>query len=574
MSDIFVYIIIVATAVISYFIYKIIKKKRVRAKLLKDIEDLWGKPPVRHYKDGEIKSIASYFNNMKTNSESKYVIDDITWNDLDMESVFKRINSAASTIGEEYLYSFLRLPQEKPEALNEINSLVNLISSDDNLRRTLQYELTCLGIRSFTHVSDYFTSNSLHSKKASNKYKLLSAALLLSPLILILNPVVGLISIISFFIINITVYNKAKSVLSSQLEALGYMVNLLGYARRISNIKIDKTFSPSFINCITNLKITTKSIKALSVNSFYTFFYKTEDPFMEYIKVVLLGELIAFESLLIKINKHKAEFQRIFEIVGYLDTVITIASYRKSLNYWCVPELTKMNFSNENTNINTKQPSIKFKDAYHPLIKNPVFNSLSTTSSILLTGSNASGKSTFLKMTAINAIFAQTICTCLAKEYSSSIFMIFSSMALKDSIENNESYYIAEIKSLKRIFNSLTPEMPCLCFIDEVLRGTNTVERIAASSQVLHELSKLNCLCIAATHDIELTSILKNDFENYHFQETLSDNTISFDYTLYNGKSKTRNAIKLLKFIGYDEKLVSSAENRAKSFEETGTWAI
>jgi DNA mismatch repair ATPase MutS len=262
------------------------------------------------------------------------------------------------------------------------------------------------------------------------------------------------------------------------------------------------------------------------------------------------------------VNKYKAEFHKIYEVVGYLDSIIAITSYRKSLDYYCVPELKNY------------QTFLKFTDAYHPLIKKPVANSLDGSMSILLTGSNASGKSTFLKMAAINAIFSQTINTCLAKEYSSSYFIIYSSMALKDSIANNESYYIAEIKSLKRILDSLSPDIPCLCFIDEVLRGTNTVERIAASSQVLHELSKRNCLCIAATHDIELTSILQNDYENYHFQESLTDNDIVFDYIIYHGKSTTRNAIKLLKFMGYEDQIVLNAEDRAKRFEKSGSWTM
>lgn len=157
-----------------------------------------------------------------------------------------------------------------------------------------------------------------------------------------------------------------------------------------------------------------------------------------------------------------------------------------------------------------------FRDIYHPLIKKPVLNNGDFPKGVLLTGSNASGKSTFIKTIAINAIMAQTIYTCLAKEYSSSYFIIYTSMALKDDIHSSESYYIVEIKSLKRILDAIYNYIPCLCFVDEILRGTNTVERIASSCEVLKKIASENTLCFAATHDVELTYMIEGAFKNYH----------------------------------------------------------
>lgn len=97
--------------------------------------------------------------------------------------------------------------------------------------------------------------------------------------------------------------------------------------------------------------------------------------------------------------------------------------------------------------------------------------------SILLTGSNASGKSTFLKTVALNLIIAQTICTCTAQKFESDFYHVMTSMALRDSLDKNESYYIAEIKAMKRIMD-VDRNIKVFCCIDEILRGTNTVERI------------------------------------------------------------------------------------------------
>ena len=184
-----------------------------------------------------------------------------------------------------------------------------------------------------------------------------------------------------------------------------------------------------------------------------------------------------------------------------------------------------------------------------------------------MTGSNASGKSTFLKAVAINALLAQTIHTVCAKKYRSNYFRIYSSMALRDSLLQGESYFIVEIKSLKRIFDGVEEGgVPVLCTIDEVLRGTNTAERIGASTELLKELSKKGALCFAATHDLELTTLLEGELDNYHFEEMVEGTDIAFPYLLTKGGAKGRNAIKLLKAFGFDEELVEKAEKLAGGF--------
>ncbi len=244
--------------------------------------------------------------------------------------------------------------------------------------------------------------------------------------------------------------------------------------------------------------------------------------------------------------------------------MISVASYRSSVAFCTEPELHSLSPG--------AARALAFRDICHPLVANSVSNSLSTDRCVLITGSNASGKSTFLKAVAINAIFAQSISTCLAREYSSCFYAVFTSMALKDNVRDGESYFVAELKSIKRILDYLNAQVPSLCLIDEVLRGTNTIERIAASSQVLLHLSRHNCICLAATHDIELTYILNSHFLNLHFQETIADNKIVFDYQLREGRASSKNAIKLLSMMGYSDAIVKEAELRATHFLTHGVW--
>ena len=133
---------------------------------------------------------------------------------------------------------------------------------------------------------------------------------------------------------------------------------------------------------------------------------------------------------------------------------------------------------------------------------------------------------------------------------------------------------MVEIKSLKRILDAVSGETPVLCFVDEVLRGTNTVERISASSKILESMAGKNVLCFAATHDIELTSLLEGLYANYHFEEQVEEGDVSFSYRLEEGRAGSRNAIRLLGIMGYDERIIQDAEEMAERFARTGEWRL
>ena len=146
-----------------------------------------------------------------------------------------------------------------------------------------------------------------------------------------------------------------------------------------------------------------------------------------------------------------------------------------------------------------------------------------------------------------------------------------SAMSVHDNILAGESYFIVEIKSLKRILDVMGDNM-VYCFIDEILRGTNTIERISASSAVLRNMEGKEALCMAATHDIELTRMLADCYINQHFGETVDEAGIHFDYILKEGPTQTRNAIRLLSQMGYEPEVITQAQESARKFETTGSW--
>jgi len=269
-------------------------------------------------------------------------------------------------------------------------------------------------------------------------------------------------------------------------------------------------------------------------------------------------DIIKFNTMLVELIKYEKEVDRMISTLGYLESSIAIGAFRASMPVTCVPKFTK---------------GITMEKVYHPLIPNAISNTISVNKGVLLTGSNASGKSTFLKTIAINALLAQSINTCTAETATTDFYRIYSSMSLRDDLMNGESYYIVEIKSLKRILDAVAKGgAPVLSFVDEVLRGTNTVERIAASTQILRSLAKPNIISFAATHDIELTHLLEKDYDNYHFVEEIKDGDILFDYQLLTGRATTRNAIQLLNIIGYEQSIIEEATKMAQEFVVDGVW--
>jgi DNA mismatch repair ATPase MutS len=282
---------------------------------------------------------------------------------------------------------------------------------------------------------------------------------------------------------------------------------------------------------------------------------------LEYLKMFFHIDLIIINHLIEFFKENVTQVEKMRKILGNIDASIAAGSYRLSLAKSCEPDF-----------VDEGSACLEVKDCIHPLVENAVANSIKTDGPILLTGSNASGKSTFLKTVAISALMAQTLGYVPASYYRATRFEIFTSMALSDSILSGESYFMVEIRSLKRILDAKKDGKPVLCCIDEVLRGTNTVERIAASTHILKSLKGKAYIPFAATHDLELTHILEGEYANYHFDEEITDNDVRFNYMLREGRTGSRNAIKLLGLMEYDRNIVDDAGRMVDDFLSSGKW--
>jgi DNA mismatch repair ATPase MutS len=183
---------------------------------------------------------------------------------------------------------------------------------------------------------------------------------------------------------------------------------------------------------------------------------------------------------------------------------------------------------------------------------------------LLITGSNMSGKSTFLRTIGATAVMAQTLNTCLAADYAAPVFNVRSCIGRADDLASGRSYYIAEVEALLELVRASAQAAMHLFLLDELFRGTNAVERIAAGRAVLlalvADVGRISPhVVVAATHDGELVDLLPDRYAAYHFGDAIGPDGLTFDHRLRPGPATTRNAIALLRIHGAPDDLVRRA---------------
>lgn len=179
----------------------------------------------------------------------------------------------------------------------------------------------------------------------------------------------------------------------------------------------------------------------------------------------------------------------------------------------------------------------------------------------IITGSNMSGKSTFIRMIGLNALLAQVGCAVTAESMRLTPLRLLTDLRARDDLSLDASYFLAEVRQLRRMLLPPPGEAPVLGLIDEPLRGTNSAEQVAASVAVVEHLLDSGHLFLIATHDFKLTELADGvRAANVHFQEDLDQSGLVFDYKLRPGPATTRNALRILEREGYPQSVVERAK--------------
>jgi DNA mismatch repair ATPase MutS len=270
--------------------------------------------------------------------------------------------------------------------------------------------------------------------------------------------------------------------------------------------------------------------------------------FYEYVNLLFLFDVNAFVFAIETLGAQRDVMRRMFEAIGYLDVVQSVAVWRAELPGWTTPDFTE------------PRKALHVEGLVHPLLTDPIANDLDVRdTSVLITGSNMSGKTTFVRAMGVNAVLAQTVHTVCATAWRAPMLRVRTSIGRADSLIEGKSYYLTEVESVRELLRAKERGEQHLFLLDEIFRGTNTTERVATAYAVLSHLNRGDDLVLVATHDIELVALLGSSYASHHFREEIVDGALTFDYRIHAGPSSTRNAIRLLEFMEFPEQIVADA---------------
>ncbi|WP_066496661.1 MutS family DNA mismatch repair protein [Abyssisolibacter fermentans] len=235
------------------------------------------------------------------------------------------------------------------------------------------------------------------------------------------------------------------------------------------------------------------------------------------------------------------------ETIGEFEALSSLANIRYDNPDWTIPKIID------------KPNYIVAKGIGHPLLTDKrVCNDVEiddSTKVLLITGSNMSGKSTYLRTVGINMVLAYAGAPVCAKDFCCSIFSIYTCMRVRDNLEKNISSFYAELLRIKEVVDA-SKEKKIFFLLDEVFKGTNSYDRHEGAKILINKLLNNKAIGLVSTHDLELEVLEKESnkrIKNYHFEEYYKNNKICFDYRLKPGISTTRNALYLIKMIGIDD---------------------
>jgi len=552
----YLFLIVASTglAAILYWFYKRYQQKKQQRQHL---EESWGRQKKRKYDWDQVRA----YHDLVQPPEGAPVIDDDTWVDLDFDKLFALIDRTESTMGQQVLFYILHRPAKGLNTLLQREKLIELLTEDEDFRLDLQMQLQKLTGRRMWKLSKLIFGRLPVIPAWFRGFLLIPVFAILSIPLGFLNPIffAGL-AVIPIF--NLMIQYSFGSKIASYTAALSALSPFLSTTEKMSKVIYNhdnplNQFGDSFSDDCHRLRSLKKRVSQYlhegSPDNMSTIFW-------DYLNLLLLLKINMFTLSVDAIRKNQKALQDLFHKVGYLDTMISAASFKSGLA------------SKSRPSFDSSTDTLKYKLMYHPLLEDPVPNSVKIGhKGILITGSNMSGKTTFLKTLGVNQILAQTFNFCCAEKADITFCNVVSSMRREDDLSEGKSFYLGEVERVKKLIDLASRDDENFLFLlDEIYRGTNTIERIAASKEVLKWLNRPHSFVLASTHDLELVDLLKDEYSFYHFAETVGDQELSFDYKIKPGQSSTKNAIKLLKVWGYPDEIVNGAMDVSHILEKEG----
>jgi len=481
-------------------------------------------------------------------------VDDQTWYDLALHKVFDQLNYTQSSIGAEALYQKMRLLTFQPD--DSLRELEEFFERQPDLRLRVQVIMNQLGKKNHNMARSIVANpGNQDSRIYLSLYIFLACLPVLSLFFLPFFKIQAmsvLIASVTFNIIFSSIRNWSNKM---RLDQVSYLVRIFASAEKLSRLVIPKQ---------ENLKQAIQPFKKTKVIS-SILQSPTGSSEMEiiliYLNFLFLIPQIAQVYIYNQVKSYQKEAQETINLLGEMEVAISLLRHKRDFELICQPHFSK-------------EGGIRGKSLYHPLIANPVVNDVSFEKNMVISGDNASGKSTYLKMVAINCILAQGLGFAYGESFELPYGHVMTSMDVSDDIEVGDSYFITESKTILRMIENLKKPGFHYFFIDELFKGTNTIERIGAGLGIVRWLSGRNCLYMISSHDIELVVASGAVNDNYHFDSRYVDGKIVFDYHIKQGSAVTKNAVNTLKSLHFPSEITLTAQELIEQYEETGKWSL
>ena len=540
-------IVILVAILVGFYIYNYYDKRNTLKRNLERIRNKWGRPVNARR---NFKLIASYLNAEDNPDKLSHSIVE----DLDLNNVFNFIDRTNSKPGKQYLYKKLFTPETSFESLLNLDKKVEALNMPRPDLERIELDLASLNSADAYYIAELFQKEHellmVPLMRFFVRFSGIAIIGLTISLFIVPNPVCFMVLLL-LIVGNIALHYGVRNKISSYTRSLPQLLILNTVAKKLLK-KVSFEQDEEVKASLGKISGLTRTLKLVNFESKIAGNPENLSfAIYKFIKILFLLEPLMFITSVKRINKYRADIEAIFNYVAEVDSLIAILSIRAGLPYY-----TKPVFFTENR-------QMELTEMYHPLIYNCVPNSISTRTDegVLITGSNMSGKTTFIRSIAINTLLAQTIFTTCTKAYKAPLLKIQTSIRTTDDLGEHKSYFQAEALSILDIINQSSGDesVKSLIIIDEIFRGTNTIERIAAAKSVLTYLTDNQNFVFVSTHDLELAELLDNDYAVYSFEESVNDTRLVFDYKMKTGVLKNKNGIAILETIGYPESVVEDA---------------
>lgn len=488
---------------------------------------------------------------------SEYLTDDdLVAKDLDImgkNSIYQFICVAGTEDGRQMLAETLRQPEFAAEDRTKRQIAIQELAEKHDF--SMGFETLC--VKSETgkkkkYSSDEFVAYCTSDDHIPGIFHVLRFLLPLITIVLLVLGIMGKVnlgySLISFFVV--LLFAWITSGVAGQavmpMISFGYVIN--DYIRMFELIS-GETFDSELLNDIKNT-ISTDSGALNAVKKLERISAAFNIRYNPIVHQVLCGLFLWDFHLGIMMDKWRDQYGSQVK-----DWIHAISRMEELLSFAVLARTREVSYPEVTRH---EKVEVSAENLRHPLIdpskvvpNDAVFKGGAT----IITGSNMSGKTTFLRTLGINLILAYAGAPVCAENMHADYMKIFTSMRVTDDVSNGISTFYAEILRIKSMVEYKKNEMPMLCLIDEIFKGTNSADRIVGATQVIRKLSDDHSMTLVSTHDFELCDLKSESGEpaaNYHFEEYYEGDQLKFDYKKKDGRCTTTNAMAILHMAGLD----------------------